>query len=48
MDYTGIRPILAKYQFSPTNIVYGWNMHYRMLIGDKWCSARTGRMPLPV
>ena len=46
LKYTGMQPVLAKYQFSPTNVLHSRTMHYMTLVGKNWYSARIGRMPV--
>ena len=36
---TGMRPVLAKYQFLPTNVLYSRTMHYITLVGENWSHA---------
>ena len=43
--YTGLRPVLTKYQFSPTNVLHDVTALCKMLVGKNWHLARTGRMP---
>ena len=42
--YTGLRPVLAKYQFLPTNVLHGLITHYKTFFGKNWYLARTGHM----
>ena len=39
-------PVLAKYQFLPTNVLHSRPLHYMTLGGENWYSARIGHMPV--
>ena len=43
-----MRPVLTKYQFSPTNVLYSRTMHYMTFVGENWYLARISRMPVQV
>ena len=43
---TGSRPVLAKHQVSPTNILDDLFKPYNMEVGENWYLARTGCKPV--
>ena len=43
-----MRPVLAKYQFSPTKVLHGVVKPCAMLSGENWYLARTGPTSVPL